>query len=117
MKKAWLGWLAAGIFVSGPAQATQLITAEEAKVPPPKGAITMDRRVIFRSPKAVSRWCEGRSNNGNGGECQSIPSKDEAFPTFLAQNPPFELPPENGIPAFLESRSKDRIRTHRCSCV
>lgn len=51
MKKTWLSWLAAGLLISGPAQATQLITAEEAMLPPPKGAITMDRRGIFRSPK------------------------------------------------------------------
>jgi hypothetical protein len=51
MKKAWLSWLAAGLIVSGPAQAAQLITAEEAKLPPPKAAITLDRRGIFRSPK------------------------------------------------------------------
>jgi hypothetical protein len=51
MKKTWLGWLAAGLLISGPAQATQLITAEEAMLPPPKGAIAMDRRGIFRSPK------------------------------------------------------------------
>jgi hypothetical protein len=51
MKKTWLGWLAAGLLILGPAQATQLITAEEAKLPPPKGAIAMDRRGIFRSPK------------------------------------------------------------------
>ena len=25
------------------------------------------------------------------------PLKDQAFSTFLDQNPPFELPPENGI--------------------
>ena len=51
MKKAWLGWLAACLLISGPAQATQLITAEEAKLPPPKGAIAVDRRGILRGPK------------------------------------------------------------------
>jgi hypothetical protein len=51
LKKTWLGWLAAGLLILGPAQATQLITAEEAKLPPPKGAIAMDRRGIFRGPK------------------------------------------------------------------
>ena len=30
-------------------------------------------------------------------ECQSTPLKDQAFSTFLSQNPPFELPPENGV--------------------
>ena len=34
-----------------------------------------------------------------GGESVSqSPLKDKAFSTFLDQNPPFELPPENGIP-------------------
>jgi hypothetical protein len=33
-----------------------------------------------------------------GGESVSqLPLKDKAFSTFLDQNPPFELPPENGI--------------------
>jgi hypothetical protein len=37
-------------------------------------------------------------NRANGGEgvSQSL-LKDKAFSTFLDQNPPFELPPENGI--------------------
>lgn len=52
MKKAWLGWVAAGLLMSGTAQAaTQLITEEEAKMPPPKGAIAADRRGILRGPK------------------------------------------------------------------
>jgi hypothetical protein len=34
-----------------PARAAQLITAEEAKLPPPKGAIATDRRGITRGPK------------------------------------------------------------------
>jgi hypothetical protein len=51
MKKTWLGWVAVVLFISGPAQATQLITAEEAKLPPPKGAIPVDRRGILRGPK------------------------------------------------------------------
>ena len=43
--------LAAGLLVSGPSRATQLITEEEAKLPPPKGAIAADRRGILRGPK------------------------------------------------------------------
>jgi hypothetical protein len=50
-KKTWLGWVAVGLLISGPAQATPLITAEEAKLPPPKGAIPVDRRGILRGPK------------------------------------------------------------------
>ncbi|MDB5584526.1 MAG: hypothetical protein JWR80_9702 [Bradyrhizobium sp.] len=34
-----------------PAHATQLITAEEAQSPPPKGAVATDRRGITRGPK------------------------------------------------------------------
>jgi hypothetical protein len=51
MKKTWLGWVAVGLLISGPAQAMPLITAEEAKLPPPKGAIPVDRRGILRGPK------------------------------------------------------------------
>jgi hypothetical protein len=42
-----------GILISGTVQAaaTQLITDEEAKLPPPKGAIATDRRGILRGPK------------------------------------------------------------------
>jgi len=43
--------LAAGLLVSGPSRATQLITEEEAKLPPPKGAVAADRRGILRGPK------------------------------------------------------------------
>jgi hypothetical protein len=50
MRKTLLGLVAAGLF-SGAAQATQLITEEEAKLPPPKGAIATDRRGILRGPK------------------------------------------------------------------
>jgi hypothetical protein len=46
-----LGLVAAGLLFSGAAQATQLITEEEAKLPPPKGAVAADRRGIMRSPK------------------------------------------------------------------
>jgi hypothetical protein len=51
MKNTWLCWVAAALLISGAAQATQLITAEEAKLPPPKGAIAADRRGILRGPK------------------------------------------------------------------
>jgi hypothetical protein len=51
MRKTLLGLVAAGLLSSGAAQATQLITEEEAKLPPPKGAIAADRRGILRGPK------------------------------------------------------------------
>jgi hypothetical protein len=51
MKKTWLCWVAAALLISGAAQATQLITADEAKLPPPKGVIAVDRRGILRGPK------------------------------------------------------------------
>ena len=47
----FLGIVAAGLLLSGPSRATQLITEEEAKLPPPKGAIAADRRGILRGPK------------------------------------------------------------------
>lgn len=37
--------------MTGAANATQLITEDEAKLPPPKGAIAADRRGILRGPK------------------------------------------------------------------
>jgi hypothetical protein len=43
--------LAMGLLIAGRAGATQLITDEEAKLPPPKGAIAADRRGILRGPK------------------------------------------------------------------
>ena len=44
--------IVAGLLFSGPARAaTQLITEEEAKLPPPKGAVAADRRGILRGPK------------------------------------------------------------------
>ncbi|MGY8664561.1 hypothetical protein Q3C01_19720 [Bradyrhizobium sp. UFLA05-109] len=46
-----LGLVAAGLLSSGVAQATQLITEDEAKLPPPRGAIATDRRGILRGPK------------------------------------------------------------------
>jgi hypothetical protein len=46
-----LGLVAAGLLLSGASRATQLITEEEAKLPPPKGAVAADRRGILRGPK------------------------------------------------------------------
>lgn len=46
-----LGVVAAGLLYAGSSRATQLITEEEAKLPPPKGAIAADRRGILRGPK------------------------------------------------------------------
>jgi len=47
-----LGCVALAITGSTPAKAAQvLITEEEAKLPPPKGAIVTDRRGITRGPK------------------------------------------------------------------
>jgi hypothetical protein len=46
-----LGLVAAGFLFSGASRATQLITEEEAKLPPPKGAVAVDRRGILRGPK------------------------------------------------------------------
>lgn len=51
MRKTLLGLVAAGLLSSGAAQATQLITEDEAKLPPPKGAVATDRRGILRGPK------------------------------------------------------------------
>jgi hypothetical protein len=51
MKGIWLGIFVASLLVSGTARATQLITEEEAKLPPPKGAVAADRRGILRGPK------------------------------------------------------------------
>lgn len=52
MKRAMLlGLVAAGLLLSGLSRATQLITDEEARLPPPKGAIAADRRGIMRGPK------------------------------------------------------------------
>lgn len=47
-----LGLIAASLLFAGTARAaTQLITEEEANLPPPKGAIAADRRGILRGPK------------------------------------------------------------------
>jgi hypothetical protein len=51
MKGMFLGCVTAGLVISGAAQAVQLITEEEAKLPPPKGAVAMDKRGILRGPK------------------------------------------------------------------
>jgi hypothetical protein len=41
---------------------------------------------------------------GGGESVSQSPLKDKAFSTFLDQNPPFELPPENEIPPSMRSR-------------
>ena len=46
-----LGYIAVALVISGGACAMQLITEQEAKLPPPKGAIAADRRGILRGPK------------------------------------------------------------------
>ena len=46
-----LGFAAAALLLSAPVRATQLITEDEAKLPPPKGAVAADRRGILRGPK------------------------------------------------------------------
>lgn len=46
-----LGLVAASLLIPGMSRATQLITEEEAKLPPPKGAVAADRRGILRGPK------------------------------------------------------------------
>lgn len=44
-------FIAIGVAMSNCANAVQLITGEEAQLPPPKGAVAADRRGILRSPK------------------------------------------------------------------
>src|ERR1700679_3923490 len=51
MKRIWLGIFTAGLFNLGTAGATPLITDDEAKLPPPKGAISANTRGILRGPK------------------------------------------------------------------
>jgi hypothetical protein len=51
MKGMFLGCVTAGLMISGAAQAVQLITEEEARLPPPKGAVALDKRGILRGPK------------------------------------------------------------------
>jgi len=48
-----LSYVAVALVASGAAYATQLITEQEATLPPPKGAIAADRRGILRGPKVV----------------------------------------------------------------
>jgi hypothetical protein len=58
----------------------------------------------------------GAKNRANGGESVSqSPLKGKAFSTFLDQNPPFELPPENGIFDFDKSLPRPMDR-HRQQC-
>jgi hypothetical protein len=45
----------------------------------------------------AARRAEAQANAGGGGSVSQSPLKDKAFSTFLEQNPPFELRPENGI--------------------
>jgi hypothetical protein len=51
MSKTWVASVAIVLLMAGAAQATQLITEDEAKLPPPKGAIAADRRGILRGPR------------------------------------------------------------------
>ena len=51
MSRTWVASVAIVLLMAGAAQATQLITEDEAKLPPPKGAIAADRRGILRGPK------------------------------------------------------------------
>jgi len=51
MGKTWIGSVAIVLLAAGAVHATQLITEDEAKLPPPKGAIAADRRGILRGPK------------------------------------------------------------------
>jgi hypothetical protein len=64
MTGIWIACIAVALLDSGVAQAgTNLITEEEAKLPPPKGAVAVDRRGILRGPKInfVSPAEPGRS--------------------------------------------------------
>jgi hypothetical protein len=51
IKRIQLGVLAAGLLILPTAKATQLITEDEAKLPPPRGAVAADRRGILRGPR------------------------------------------------------------------
>jgi hypothetical protein len=51
MSRTWINSVTIGLLMTGAAQATQLITEDEARLPPPKGAIAADRRGILRGPK------------------------------------------------------------------
>ena len=50
-KWMWLGIFAAGLLDLGAVGATPLITDDEARLPPPKGAISANTRGILRGPK------------------------------------------------------------------
>ena len=43
--------VAASFWCAGPSRAVPLITEEEARLPPPKGAVAVDQRGIMRGPK------------------------------------------------------------------
>jgi hypothetical protein len=47
------GILASCLAASVSASATVLITSDEAKLPPPKGAVAIDRRGVTRAPKII----------------------------------------------------------------
>jgi hypothetical protein len=51
MRGIWGLSVTAGLLLSFDAHALQLITNEEARLPPPKGAVAADRRGILRGPK------------------------------------------------------------------
>ena len=51
MKRTSFGIFAAGLLMWGTAGATPLITDDEAKLPPPKGAVMTNTRGILRGPK------------------------------------------------------------------
>lgn len=51
VNRIWPMIVAASVVLGGHARAAQLITADEAKLPPPKGAIAAERRGILRGPK------------------------------------------------------------------
>jgi hypothetical protein len=51
MKLTSFGIFAAGLLMLGAAGATPLITDDEAKLPPPKGAVMANTRGILRGPK------------------------------------------------------------------
>jgi hypothetical protein len=50
-RNVMIGLAGAALLFSGTSRATQLITEDEAKLPPPKAAIAADRRGIMRGPK------------------------------------------------------------------
>ncbi|MCA1373181.1 MULTISPECIES: hypothetical protein [Bradyrhizobium] len=50
-RNALLALVVAGLLAAGSSLAAPLITEEEAKLPPPKGAVAVDQRGIMRGPK------------------------------------------------------------------